>query len=383
MQKKILGLVASLIVAGCGSNASVQDFSGVPQSSGATAPQLLALVRSAQGAPVGGVRVVAQDRTTSWQVEGISGADGSVFLDLPAGAYDVGLDNEGDLGTATCFYGPVVVTGKTQREFILRSSEGRPPGQIFGELSLTPGVKTALRQLTVRPGAAKNLPAGVDGKSPLTTTTDAQGRFALTLPAGSEFALDLDVFDGANQLDEFIDISKREKPCYVEFTTEEIPVENALRCNQAPVAPTSKAAGLAGAAKPVNQKFTRCFIDPPNNGTMVMDGGNLPPGGDQSLLRDLVPSIPSDSNFSKLIGLMSNPEGTDCSIRVDTDHAWYWGTYAVHVNPDRASNFVFFDDTGDQYSLWISDVFPTRLGAWHRVSYNSSKPSINKVTYHL
>lgn len=382
MRKNVLGLVTSLILVGCGSNSAVQEVSGATQSSGA-APQLAALVRNAQGVPVSGVRVVAQDRITSQQVEGISGADGSVFLDLAEGVYDVGLDREGDPETATCLYGPVMVNGKTQREFVLRSSEGRPAGQIFGELSLTPGVKTALRRVVVRPGSAKNLPAGVDGKAPLTTTTDAQGRFAVTLPANTEFAVDLEVFDGTNNLDEFIDIAKREKPCYVEFATEQSAVENTLRCNQSPVAPTTRTAALAGAVKPTNIHFTRCFIDPANNGTMVMDGGNLPPGGGQSLLKDLVPSVPNDPNFGKLIGLMENPDGTDCSILVDTDHAWYWGTYAVHVNPDRAADFVFFDASPDSYSLWVSDAIPTRLGVWHRVSYNSSKPAIIKVTYHL
>ena len=378
--KKLLGCALALFVSGCGSSTDFVVQNSAPNSASST---LSSLVTDPQGAAAQGVRVIAQERSSGRQFEGVTAPDGTILLSLPAGVYDVGLDREGDSSSATCFYGPVIVEGPVQRSFVLQSSGGLPAGRVFGTLFRTPGVAFANQKLVLRPGAVLGDITGIDWSAPATLTTDENGRFSADLASGHEYALDLELYDGADNLDEFIDISKRDKPCYVEFSTDESSVNNRFRCNESDLADSFPQRAIsAQTITPVEVRpFSSCFIDTSKD-LMVMEGASLPPlsGSSPQYLSDLVPSVPVDSNYDKLIGLMTTrgPVGDDgCQLLVDTDHAWYWGNYAVHVNPDRPSNFTFFDNTNDHYNLGIDNAD----NIWHRVSYRSSNPAIQKLQY--
>jgi hypothetical protein len=374
--KKIVGLTVAVLLAGCGGS---EEF--VFQSPQTNPPVLSATISNPAGQAAPGVLVVAQERTTGRQYERLSGADGTVALSLPAGVYDIALDREGDATTSTCFYGPVTVSGPTQRVFVLQSAAGLPATRVFGVLSRTATARLANQPIVLRPGACLGDVTGIDWAAPLTATTDQEGAFSLDLPSEDSYALDLEILQN-NVVDEFVDVFKREKPCYLELFTEESEVENLLRCNQSDLGPELNGQSvLAQGVVVVDKPFDSCVIDTATN-QMVMEGAILPPGADREApyLSDLVPSVPSDSNYDNLIGLMTTrgPVGDDgCKILVDSDHAWYWGKYAVHVNPDRPSSFTFVDQTGAQYHLGIDNAD----NVWHKVSYNSSRPPIQSLRY--
>ena len=128
--KKLLGCALALFVSGCGSSTDFVVQNSAPNSASST---LSSLVTDPQGAAAQGVRVIAQERSSGRQFEGVTAPDGTILLSLPAGVYDVGLDREGDSSSATCFYGPVIVEGPVQRSFVLQSSGGLPAGRVFGQ----------------------------------------------------------------------------------------------------------------------------------------------------------------------------------------------------------------------------------------------------------
>jgi hypothetical protein len=59
---------------------------------------------------------------------------------------------------------------------------------------------------------------------------------------------------------------------------------------------------------------------------------------------------------------------------------WFY-RYAVKVNPDRDTVWHFGDEAGGkEYSLYC---FNTATEGWHVVNYNSQKPAITKIRWHL
>lgn len=226
----VLSLVAGLWLVGCGAEGGE---SGSAFSSGGSVPiqsTISGRVISERGTPEAGVRVIVHARTNNARSEAISAADGTFLLPVTAGVYDIMLNREGDSQSASCYFGPVEPAGSS-RDFILHASNGRPVNSIFGKLSLTDGVPAVNRKVNLNVANAlneKSLPLSASGR------TQSDGSFDLTIATENLAGVDLEIFDGSENLDEFADFSFLQKPVYLEFVSEQNSVENVQRAGHNP-----------------------------------------------------------------------------------------------------------------------------------------------------
>lgn len=233
--KKTLLFACALYIAGCGSSDSVQGFN----SNGANANNLTSIsgrVVDENGAPLQGIAVKAQERTSGQELAIQSNPDGSFQITTPAGVYDLVLDRRGDSQVATSYYGPIVAGGGSSRDFVLHNRGGRASDVIFGKIERTPGSPAAGRLLNFNPGSAANYKDSVLPSSMATGTTLSDGRFEVALGHTDQVTLDLEIPDANGSLDEWVRVEKLDKPAYVEVSTEQSEVENQLRANENPPA---------------------------------------------------------------------------------------------------------------------------------------------------
>ena len=358
--------LAGVLLAGCGNSLTSTGDNGSPLNDSLSSG-LSGRVLGETGGGQAGVRLVVHERTTNYKGETISNSDGSFQLTLPPGVYDLGLDREGDSQTATSFYGPIIVTRQESQNFVLRASNGRPNGQIFGQLFLKPGVPAANRKVNLRSG---HLPPNADGSMPsqsVSGTTGADGTFQLQLSSDRELGVDIETFDANGNLDEFIDIGKLSKPAYVEFQTETPAPVNRLRSDESEITLTANQA-----TKPADfVPFSEFFGPAPNwlNGLIPVSSYNYKMF-DEIQTGEVAERV---YEFLETTG-ESVPSGM---LRVDRNGGWWW-TYAVNVHTGDIGVYEFTDETGDTYRLTIFQQLVTYT---HKVSYNSKMPDINQIQW--
>lgn len=309
------------------------------------------------------MRVVAHERTTDLKREGFTESDGTFNLGVLDGVYDLGFDKEGDLATATCFYGPVT-TG--QADYILYSTNGRSQEKVFGRIWLQPGVPAVQRKVNLVSAHGRgdgDRPADIAGR------TEADGSFEISLSLDNERALDLEVYDGEEQLDEFVDFGKLSKPCYIEIATEQTAVENVLRAGES--GPDTSPIALQTNAGLIKFNFAavRVLINLSGYG-FDMTGGSNPVDGIARKMYDLVRDPGEDAAW-----VLGN---SDMTMKVAANGSWWW-KYAVNLESACSRTYKFTDASPDTYSLWIADNALAPLFNRHKVSYNSFAPNIVKI----
>ncbi len=379
---RILGTaLLALALAGCGGTASTTTGTPGAATLGGVTPVpdsvgLTGRVVDENGAGVAGVTLVAEERTVDFKGTAVSQSDGSYRLSLPRGVYDVGLDSA-DAVTATCFYGPVSVpVNGLRQDFTLQPRGGRADGTCFGRIFLQPGVPAARRQVTLRPGQS----VGDEIPEPVTVTTDSTGAFELQLTPNREaVGLDVEVYDspGPSGLDEFIDVATRGKPCFVQFVTEEIEVENRLRNNEADddLPPETQLEG--GVALKLTARFSAdTIVNGAGNTFGRLRGGPITADGDAVLLASCYDGYLPEKQANAL----STPvrDYLYPQVRVSANGDW-WYTYAIDLVGPAPSSWTFQDETRDRYFLGIY----TGSKTWHRVNYDSRKPAIQEITFLL
>ena len=358
--------LAGVLIAGCGSSFTSTGDNGSPLN-GSLSSGLSGRVLGETGGGQAGVRLVVHERTSNYKGETISNSDGIFQLTLPPGVYDLGLDREGDSQTATSFYGPVTVTGQESQNFVLRASNGRPNGQIFGQLFLKSGVPAANRKVNLR---SAHLPRNADGSMPaqsVSGTTGADGTFQLELSSDRELGVDIEAFDANGNFDEFIDIGKLSKPAYVKFQTETQSPANRLRSDESE---TTLAANQT--SRPTDfAPYSQFFAPPPSwsNGLIPVSSYNY------QMFDEIQTQEAADRVFDYLqVSDVSVPSGL---LRVDRNGSWWW-KYAVNVHTGDTGLYEFTDETGDTYRLTIFQQLVTYT---HKVSYNSKMPIINQIEW--
>lgn len=194
--------------------------------------------------------------------------------------------------------------------------------------------------------------------------------------------MDVEVPDANGALDEWIDVAKRRKPCYLEFAVEQSEVENRLRCNESELvdpAATFNARNAGAGIQASSDDFVPFDTDVDDRD---LDRDNV---AYALLVRGVLPVSQTTRKISDIADLSTfgppwQPEADlfrATSIKVDTNGSWWW-KYAVNIMPERSeagsSYWDFSDQSVDRYSL---SVF--RYGRWHKVSYNSSSPAIQEI----
>ena len=366
---KWLSLGLALALAGCGSSGESSLGSAQAVAAGPP-PALSGRVTDEGGAPLTGVRLVLQERTSRREAHTTSDIDGGFSVDLAPGVYDVGLDLEGNQSLATAFYGPITVEQSGRHDFVLPPAEARQPGEVFGRIFSRQGVPAPGRNVAASPGF---IAGGFDGQEVgrVSTVTGDDGSFSLDFGSTAEIGLDLEVFDEQGFLDEFIDVGKLGKPLYLEFAVEESLVENGARVNQGHLSLTE---GSTTALSPLLQsadagfsRFTSASYDPSLD-AYVLVGGYIPPKAPEEFFKNLVPQ---GVTLPQTLG--------DSSLLV-VDHGLFWWDYTICVKVQDRSNWHFTDATGDTYSLTVLWVEPQTFEG-HFVCYNSKAPAVVKVEY--
>ena len=320
-------LALSLALIGCGSS-ELSTLSNASTSTSSLAPApasnlFSGRVLNEQGTPLSAVDVVLHERTSDRKHTAVTGADGSFTVDMPAGVYDLGL-NSADPATATSFYGPIINPTSASQTFVLRASGGRPVGAFFGKMLLQPGRPAAKRRVVIRPSL---IHTGSDGTlpEPLELSTSEDGSFEALLASTRQVSVDLEMYDESG-LDEWIDVGKLDKPCYVEFATEQSPVENRLRANQ------SDGPGAAVVSPRMDPQVrpklvTQFTFSTAKAKTIYSDAATLSAG--LISVDHVTKQTPANlSTIAQLIsnGPLPNPQSevNDYPMSVADDGSWWW-----------------------------------------------------------
>lgn len=373
-----LSLCLALLLGGCGASDLVSSggFPAGTSSVASTAQPFLVRVLDEQQRAVAGVDVVIHERTSNQKYTSRTAADGSVTLTVPDGVYDLGLNNSADPSSATCFYGPVVSSGT--QTFVLRSTGGRPASTLFGRILVAPGQPASNRRVTVRPLLLNS--GGGNGllPNPITITTSPAGLFETDLSTSQDLSADVEIYQNNGiDLDEWVDVGKLGKACYVEFASDQLPVENRLHADETdpPVGPGS----TVRIQPKLLSQFTQTF--PPSilwNQHTLLTGGKLT----VDLFSEGVPNV---YTISELVpgGLTRNQLPTLNNFKiVNSDDGMWWWPYSVriyHPAGGLGTHWEFTDETDDTYVLNIVSSNTDYPGTWHKVSYKSDKPSIVKI----
>lgn len=362
---RLAALLSLGLWSGCGGSTDTGSISGGNLANSTPSPGLSGRVLSESGAPLEGVQVIVHERTTDLRTRTFSGPGGEFQLPVTTGVYDLGLEDKADPAKANCFFGPITVASPVRQDFVMRNSQGHATDEVFGKIWLTPGVPAANREIKLRPGAQLR-GSDLTRLASASTRTGPDGSFAVGTGSNLELALDVEIYENAG-LDEWVDVAKRAKPCYVEFTTEESSVENRLRCTE-----HDPATGALAAAAPSENtpKITPFAIRENRSGFAVLKEGLIPVGAPKTLLSEMMYNGPLDETPLWRMTKHTN-------IQLSTGSKWGY-QYSVEIKPDRASDWAFTDGTNDSYQLWVS------ITLWsHVVSYDSDNPDIKRIDFDL
>lgn len=361
------GAVSTLLLlglaSGCGSNTDANLSSGTSQANPAPSSSISGRVLTESNLPASGVQVIVHERTTDLRTRTLSGPNGEFQLALAPGVYDLGQEDKKDPSRANSYFAPITVDAPVQRDFVIRNTQGHVTDEVFGKIFLTPGVPAVNRQIVLRPGAQHG-GTGLDRPVSPSTRTAADGSFSVALGSNLETALDIEIYDNTG-LDEWVDVAKRAKPCYVELTSEESPVENRLHCTEN----DPNTSGLAAAAPSKNIVPFNVRKNKGNN-YAILEEGLIPVDSAKSRLSEIMLFGPLDDS-----PLWKMTKHTD--IQVYSGSKWGYD-YSIEIKPDRSSDWAFTDQTNDSYQLWVS------ITLWsHVVGYDSKAPDIKRVDFDL
>lgn len=353
------------------------------------------VVRDEAGAPVPGVRIVAQGRLNDNRAEAsaVTGADGSYSLTAPASAYDVGLDLEGSDRFAVNYYGPVSIREGATRDFVMHSAAGMDRSAVFGKISLRPGAPASARLVQLRSANASRR-GGMDPTIPQlqSTMTDANGAFSMRLGSDDQLIeLDVEMFEADGALDEFVSIATRAKPTYLEFATEEITEEDSTRAGS--VSEADRLAAIPMAGEPLETGPQTFRISSSNfNSRLQSDlhfdctDGYVSRSTHEYGVYYYLP-IPGGSALDKMLnaeGYGPNQIGGVGTIYLSkSGKLWYDYRFVIGQRGQSRGHVFLTDRTNDRYRLSLGGAGGATYGTGYAVNYNSDDPTIVRMQFNV
>ena len=348
-------------------------------------------VRDHNQAAVANAEVLAVDRLTGREFSTLSDKDGRYSLVLPNGHYDFGSDDS-QHKAAHMVTLRTLSDSDTTVDFALPADQDA--AQLSGRVFIRPGIPAANHRLVF---SSNHHVSDEDPSLSMETTTDAQGRYTVSL--GAQRLLDVDIYDPNGEFVEFVVLHKLDGALRADITLGDASDDNRHRHDaSADATNTSNIAAAAdhGGSNDFNMvlEFERySYSEGAKRGvcnTYHFDGGNLPVDG--SYLQ-LVPSAPIEAYDRDLDQVISRPptEATlnellrsmlvlrqvspailDVSVRNDGK---LWFDHAIHFNIARGSTdrYAFTDESGDTFYKSA-----TKAG-YYKLSYNSEQPSIRHI----
>jgi hypothetical protein len=162
-------------------------------------------VTDSAGAPVAGVRVVLEDRTTDALHIVSTGADGSFSAPVNAGVYDVLFDDPDQMNYVSLQKTAVDLRSDKIEAVQLEAADAANASLLTGTMVDTAGTPVAHRSMLVLPivSRAPEVLSAVNMPAPFLVQTDAMGRFSVAMGhAGIEYEFNVVVLKaGAPSLD--------------------------------------------------------------------------------------------------------------------------------------------------------------------------------------
>ena len=331
-------------------------------------------------AAVANAEVLAVDRLTGREFSTLSDRDGRYSLVLPNGHYDMGSDDSGQHAAHMVLLRSLSDSDTTV-DFVLPDDQDAT--QLSGQVFIRDGVPAANHRLVF---SSNHHVSDEDPSLSMETTTDAQGRYTVSL--GAQRLLDVDIYDPNGEFIEFVVLHKLDGALRADITLGDASDDNRHRHDH------SVAAHDDAAVRPANESLNQPFrvtsrpisLDSFHLG---LKDGKLPPDG--SYLRiDEAAAIAFLNSFGQTTRETSLSEGLEealheslvirslappvLDLSVRADGGW-WYDYAIHINTydnTLLKHFYFTDETGDTYKKLASR-------GYHKLSYNSDAPSITDV----
>lgn len=281
-----------------------------------------------------------------------------------------------------------------KKNVTLSLAEGMLASRIYGQVTLPNGNSASGWKVFFR-----SIVSPHTGDTSLITasTVSDNGTFDIHLGGDNiseynhEYALDLEYHDTDGFLVEFVDIAKRDRPCFVEMVVDS-PIQNVLRHSDSTLAHTQEAsASTRKSTRSSNEEFVFDYTksqDSYSNGYFGGGSdywyGRLRPHGKShpaTFSTDLGSQATAYS--SQLLNSKSN--GDFKKLYSDDDGNW-WYDYAIHLEACNYTSYgtekwSFRDGTDDIYTLKITKYSLKVI--WHRVNYNSRHPDIHRIEYYI
>jgi hypothetical protein len=198
MKKQLLFVVAILFLTGCTSSLNTYTLTGT--------------VDDSDGNAVASAPVVAMNRQTNAKYSTTTNATGGYQLDLPNGTYDLGVHRTSD--DATYFYGPLTISDNVaEKDISFPDMTGVESTALYG--TITHNANTSITGWNVK-AISHHQSGSVTDPELGSTTVAADGTFEID--TSDELTMDIDIYDDAGELVEFIDIAKLDGPSYIEMT---------------------------------------------------------------------------------------------------------------------------------------------------------------------
>ncbi len=303
--------------------------------------RLTGTVTDQSGNPVPGVMVFAMERTSDARFGEKTNDQGWFHFDVHPGTYDIGYLAD---GYVVDYEGPGLAFRKTDVNHVMLPATAKPAASLYGRL-VNPDQSPA-SGWTVRMSSC-----AVDSgeTSSCATTTNGQGEFELTVIG--EMVLDLDFVSPAGD-SEFVDIAKMaDRACHVDFTVG------------------------TGTANTMRHSYSPGIMSEPLGGNETFDYRS---GGGGALPQYYGGKLVVNGGRMQVWHTSKHQTSYEVKCYVADDGWWPVYDYAVHIHGKvyGKGTIDFVDETRDRYMLIVT---PQGEFWWHRVNYNSEKPTIVNV----
>ena len=342
-------------------------------------------------AAVANAAVLAVDRLTGREFNTTSDEYGRYHFSLPNGHYDLGSD-DGQQKAAHMVTLRTLSDSDTTVDFALPADQ--EAAKISGQVFIREGVPAAYYRLVF---SSNHHVSDEDPSLSMETTTDAQGRYTVSL--GAQRLLDVDIYDSNGEFVEFVVLHKLDGALRADITLGDASDDHRYRHDQGPT--QTNAARVAPAALDDSASFQLVLRETSkriSDGEPVflpalsylIEGGSLPPDGRYLALDDTASLERYDKDQDQVVSMtvaeadidaaiqsalvvrQAHPPILDVSVRED-GRLWYYHAIHFSVGGHPYGDYGFLDESGDRYTKRVTDA------GYYKLSYNSDQPNLSKI----
>lgn len=387
-------------------------------------------VADENGAPVSGISIRLENRTTDEITETVSAPDGSFSAVVEPGVYDILFDDTDAVQYVSVQKTSVDLRESQAAQVALPSAAPEAKNLLKSTVTYQDGTRAAHRQVLIEPSITRSSASAtvVEVPDPILVETDAQGTFSQPLgTAGMDIDFDVKIIAvNAPKLDmeklafnyqflsqhanaTFPEVLKDYTSKYAEESINIRKPDGPMQLELAIGSPVRNLRSATGTSNGIPEDERRLVVYTGEHGSENSPAATPPaavvvtPGNQFNLLREINPAdgtlqagrffggkldVSANCGYRTFKEITAPASGTfdteysrGTSICVTpTQYSKPLFTHKVLVKTDRKSEYKFTDESGDVYSLKIMQ--PT-LGEAHVVRYRSKAPAIKSIAFKL